>query len=348
MVAIKAHSATAFLAKPDANLRAILLFGPDAGLVSERAAKLAQVLAARENPPGEIVRIDDADLESDPGRLTVELLTVPMFGGAKIVRTTQSRRISADLIRPLLEGPPLPGALIVEAGNLKNTDAMRVLFERQPAAAAIAGYADEDGNLDQLAREVLGAAGLAIAPEALQELRSRLGADRGLSRAEIEKLALYATAAGTVGIEHVEAIVGDASELAVDRILDAAASGDAATALGELDRIVASGDSAQLVISAAQRHFLRLHRSRVALDAGRSVDDIVRGMRPALYFKARPAFEHQLRRWTLPQLGAVLTVIATVARQARLAGALEDTIAERLLIDIARRAGRPAGRARNH
>ncbi len=83
-----------------------------------------------------------------------------------------------------------------------------------------------------------------------------------LSRAEIDKLALYAAGAGTITVEHIEAIVGDASELTIDRIVEAAATGDTATALAECDRAVASGESAQTVVLAAQRHFLRLHRAR--------------------------------------------------------------------------------------
>ena len=137
MVAIKANQATAFLSKPDPKIRCVLLFGPDAGLVSERSQKLAQLLANREQPPGEVVRMDDADLENDLDRLSVELLTVPMFGGAKIVRAHAGRRLNAALVKPLLDGAALPGALIVEAGALRPDEGFRALFEKSPAAVAI-------------------------------------------------------------------------------------------------------------------------------------------------------------------------------------------------------------------
>ena len=88
MVAVKAQQANAVLSRPDPTLVAFLIYGSDAGLVSERCAKLARTLAERDSPPGEIVRIDDADLEDDSERLSVELLTVPMFGGRKIEKIT--------------------------------------------------------------------------------------------------------------------------------------------------------------------------------------------------------------------------------------------------------------------
>ncbi len=342
MVAIKSHSANAFLAKPDAGFRAILLFGTDLGLVSERAQNLAQLLAAREQPAGEIVRLSETDLDGDAGRLSVELLTMPMFGGAKIVRIEQSRRITTAVLKPILEGPALPGALIVEAGNLRTDDTLRALFEKAPNAAAIGCYADEGAALGQLIDTVLGAAGLTISSEARQELQARLGADRALSRAEIEKLALYARDEDTITVDHIEAIVGDASELTIDRILEAAAAGNTLLALAEFDRAVTSGENPQSIVLAAQRQFQRLHRARAGLDAGRSLDDVMRSLRPPLYFKARAAFEQLVRRWPLAQLGIAQSRIATAAKQARLAGSLETVVAERLMLDLARLARQSA------
>ena len=104
MVAVKAHQAQAFLSAPGPNIRAVLFYGSDAGLVGERAQILAKAAAARFDPPGELIRLDDADLDADPDRLAVELGTVPMFGGPKIIRTTASRRVNAQALKPLIEG----------------------------------------------------------------------------------------------------------------------------------------------------------------------------------------------------------------------------------------------------
>ena len=113
----------------------------------------------------------------------------------------------------------------------------------------------------------------------------------------------------------------------------AAAAGEA-SALAEFDRSVSAGESPQAVIAALQRHFLRLHRMRGALDAGRSMDDIVRGQRPPLHFKQRDAIEQQCRSWPLARLGQALARIAEAAKAARLNSGLEGTLAERLVLDL--------------
>ena len=165
-------------------------------------------------------------------------------------------------------------------------------------------------------------------------LLTRLGADRALSRAEVEKLALFARGKDLIEEADVEAAVGDAAELALDRIVLAAGSGRSAEAVMECDRIVASGESAQGVIAALQRHFLRLHRLRSGHDAGRSLDDVMRSLRPPPHFKQKAAIEQQCRDWSLAKLNAALAKIGETAQAARLNSALESTLAEHLLLEL--------------
>jgi len=333
MVAIKAHQANSFLNPPGPKYSAVLFYGTDAGLVAERAQKLAALFAARD--AGEIVRLDDSDLDTDPDRLAIELQTIPMFGGSKVVRATAGRRITAAALQPLLEGGTLAATLVVEAGNLKPTDAMRALFEKSAQAAAVACYGDEAADIESLIRETLGAHGLGITSDAREVLLARMGADRALSRGEIEKLALFAAGKGQVDAADVEAIVGDASELAVDRTLNAAASGDGKRAVAEFSRAIAAGESPQMIIAALQRALQRLHRIRSDLDAGASFDDAMRQQRPPVHFKQKDAIGLQCRMWTAPRLAEALTWAMQAAKAARLNAPLEEAIAEELLLKVA-------------
>ncbi len=346
MVAIKAHQAQSFLKTPDPRLGAFLFFGTDSGLVSERAHALARAVAARETPEGEILRFDDQDLDDNPERLAIELQTMPMFGGRKVIRAIAGRRLNAALLKPLVTGGRLAATLIVEAGNLRPDEALRSLFEKSDQTAAIACYGDEDADLGALAVEILKAHGMTIAGEARELLVDRLGADRALSRGEIEKLALYAAGRRQIETSDVEAVVGDGAELTLDQIPAAAADGDGVRAARECDRWVASGESPQAVILAVQRHFQRLHRLRAAVDQGRPLDEALRQMRPPLHFKQKDAVSRQVRAWTLDKLGRALGGIATAAKAARLASALEAAITERLLLDLARLAASSQGAGR--
>ena len=345
MVAIKAPQAAAFLKAPPSTLSAVLFFGSDPGLVNERSQGLSQLLAARETPAGEVLRLDEVDLDDDPSRVGVELQTKPMFSGRKILRVMAGRRINAQFLKPILDLAPLEGFLIVEAGNLKPDDALRALFESQPALAAVACYPDSAADIDGLINEVLTAHKMRITNDARTLLQARLGADRSLSRAEIEKLALYALGAGEITTDDIDAIVGDAADLALERISEAAASGRAVVAVSDFGRAIASGESAQAIILIMQRYFLKLHRVRADIDSGRSLEDALRGLRPPLHFKQRDVFAAQVRNWSRAALDQALGRIADAAKAARLSSPLEDTLAERLVLALSAMAG-PSAAAR--
>ncbi|MFZ1101520.1 MAG: DNA polymerase III subunit delta, partial [Hyphomicrobiaceae bacterium] len=158
-----------------------------------------------------------------------------------------------------------------------------------------------------------------------------------------EKLVLYARGKARIEEADVEAAVGDAAETALDRVAFAAASGRAGEAIRECERCVTSGESAQGAILALQRHFLRLHRLRSGLDGGRSLEELMRALKPQPNFRQKAAIEQQTRAWTLPRLNAALARIGDAAKAARLGGALEDALAEALLLDLGALAGRRGG-----
>lgn len=346
MVAVKAAQVAPFLKSPDPRFTCYLFFGSDQGLVSERGANLAKSIAAGDSPPGEFIRLDEIDFENDPDRLSIELLTMPMFGGRKIVRVSTGKRINASVLKPFADNKNLAGILIIEAGNLKRDDGLRLAFEKSAHCAAIPCYGDDVRDLGDVIREVLEANRLTITPGARQLLIGRLGADRVMSRGEIEKLALYAREAGQITEDDVDAVVGDAAELTIDRIVMAAASGDSPRAVVELSRALAAGESAQGIISAIQRHFVKLHRLRSTVDAGRSVEAAIDGLRPQVHFKVKDALAAQCRAWRPELLDTALAGIAAAARNARVSPALEDMLAERLILTLSRLTQARAGRAR--
>lgn len=349
MVSIKASQAAAFLKAPPASLAAVLFFGTDPGLVAERAQAIAQFFAKRETPEGEIIRIDESELDSEPGRVMTELQTQPMFSGRQIVRVTAGRKINGAFLKDILAEAPFEGFLVVEAGNLRPDDALRALFEKNPQTAAVACYPDSAADIESLITEVLSAHHLRIDHEARGLLQARLGADRALSRAEIEKLALYAADKDQVSADDVDAIVGDAADLALERIAEAAAGGRAVEAVGDYGRAISSGESAQVIILIMQRYFLKLHRVRSDVDSGRSLEEALRGLRPQLHFRQRDAFSSQVRHWPRTGLESALKRIGETAIAARLSSQLEDTLGERLVLAIsamadATRGGRAARR----
>jgi DNA polymerase-3 subunit delta len=332
MAAYKSSAVASFLRSPDPSCRAVLLYGPDAGLVAERASALAATFAKRASGSAEMVRLDDRDLAEDPARLEVELRTRPMFATCQVVRVTAGARLDVPSLKALLASP-FDSALIVEAGNLRPDSALRKAFESNKSAAALPCYSDER-NLASLIDTELAEADLRIDGETRRHLMARLGADQALSRSEVAKLALYAKGEGSVTHDDIDAIVGDAAETALETFVYAASGGDPAEALRELKRLAASGTESQAALIALARHFTRLHKVAAAQTEGGSAEEAVKSLRPRPHFKREPEFLAHCRRLGSARLSHFLPLIQETIRHSRRSPQLEGAFTERLLLAL--------------
>ena len=335
MVAYKSSAVASFLKSPEPSCRAVLLYGPDAGLVAERASALAATLARRAAGETEMVRLDDRDLAEDPARLEVELRTRPMFATSQVVRVTAGARLDVPSLKALLAAP-FDNALIVEAGNLRPDSGLRKLFETNKSAAALPCYGDERSLAAMIDAE-LAEAGLRIDRETRAYLMTRLGADQALSRSEVAKLALYAKGAREVTHDDIEAIVGDAAETALETFVYAASSGDAADALREMQRLAASGTESQAALIALGRHFTQLHKVASAPADGGSAEQAIKSLKPRPHFKRESEFLAHCRRLGPARLAHMLPLIQEAIRRSRRSPELEGALAERLLLTLASR-----------
>src|SRR5271168_2780437 len=227
MVAVKNADVDRYIARPDPARPVILVYGPDSGLVRERVDALVAGAVDDPRDPFALARIEGDALADEPERLVEEAHTVPLFGGRRAVWVRAGGRNFTAAVERVLASPP--GAdcrIVIEAGDLKRNAPLRALCEKAPNAAALPCYADGGRDLNRLIDEEMRAGNLSIAPDARAALTALIGGDRGTSRSELRKLALYANGKPTIGLDDVLAVVADASaESNVDAIADAAFAG---------------------------------------------------------------------------------------------------------------------------
>jgi DNA polymerase III subunit delta len=152
--------------------RLILLFGPDRGLVSERAAAAAERIGVPLDDPFAVIKLDAADLQKSPGRLREEMLSIGLFGGERLVwvRGAANEKALVDGLTALSAEKTLGSSLIIEAGDLKKTAALRKAAESARNVASIPCYADDAQSLSILIDTVLSENGLRITPAGLSRL----------------------------------------------------------------------------------------------------------------------------------------------------------------------------------
>ncbi len=154
-----------------------------------------------------------------PQRLIDETQTVGLFGGERVVWVRAGSRNFVPALEPVLEvgGSTL---VVVEAGTQEGAP-LRTLCEASPKALCHSLLCGRRPRSRQAGGHHALRGGPCHRPrrQGTPRFPSSAG-DRLASRGEIAKLALYAQGQGRVTLEDVRVIVGDASALALDDVVD--------------------------------------------------------------------------------------------------------------------------------
>ncbi|MCH8002427.1 MAG: DNA polymerase III subunit delta, partial [Proteobacteria bacterium] len=147
---IPPRNAEAFVRSPDPSLRAVLVYGPDAGLVHERAEALVKAVAEDPADPFRVSELGAREIVEDPARLGDEAAALSLSGGRRAVRLRQANDDLAPHFKDFFATGRGEALVVVEAGDLPARSALRKIFEGAGAGAALACYRDDERSLPAL------------------------------------------------------------------------------------------------------------------------------------------------------------------------------------------------------
>ena len=337
---ITAKRINPFLAAPPPEIRAVLLYGPDSGLVRERAGHLVANVVDDASDPFRVAEFAAAALHDDPAKLADEAAAMSLTGGRRVVRVREATDTVAETVADFLDGVAGDTLVLIEAGELAARSKLRKLFEAHARAAALACYADEGGTLAAVIRDTLGAHGVTADGDAIAYLTDNLGADRMITRSELEKLALYVDDGGTASLADALACVGDSAQIGLDNLTFAAGGGDHAGAARALSRLALDGVAPVAALRALLRHLQRLHLVAGQAAQGGRVEQAVASLRPPVYFKRLDGFRAQARAWRPAHLVTAMDLVSEAELDCKTTGLPAAPIAARAVMRVTEAARR--------
>lgn len=335
MAEIKAHEFAAFSRREGTPYRIILIYGPDRGLVSERAALLATKTKIDLKDDFSVQRMEASDIGSDPGRLIDEVQSISLFGGDRLiwVRNAGNERGLMDAVSALAGMDMGSSHILIEAGDLKKGGGLRKIVEASKAALAVPCYSDDSRSIQALIDEELGVAKLTIEGDARLRLTQLLGGDRLASRGELRKLALYCHGRNSVSEADVIDAIGDAAALSVDDAVEAVFGGDLTRLETALERILASKTAVFLVLRSCLQQFEQLDAMRDQVENhGKQPAAVMAERGRGIHFKRKPIVERALRQWRLPAIRTEMRRLGDAVLETRRRPALEASIARQALL----------------
>ncbi|MBC8338647.1 MAG: DNA polymerase III subunit delta [Alphaproteobacteria bacterium] len=331
-----------FLRQPDPEIAAVLLFGPEQGLVRERAEIIAKTVVEDLGDPFRVVEFSSAALKADPPLLGDEAAQVSMTGGRRVIRIIDAADGVSQIFNAFLDGPAKMSLVVAEAGNLTPRSSLRKLFESAKNAAAIGCYEDGERDIQEVVRETLGAHNLTPSADAMAFLVGNLGGNRLVTRNELEKLALYVSGAddnkSLVSLEDAIACVGDSAAMSLDLVVYAVAGGDPVGLDRALEKAYDEGTSPIGILRAVQRHLHNLHFAIGKIEQGQPPDKALASIRPPIIYKHKLKFQAQMRNWRQDRLAKALSLLTEAEMDCKSTGFPAAAGCHRALLRVAQSA----------
>jgi DNA polymerase III subunit delta len=330
---LAAAGVAGFLRAPPPNIRVIVLYGDDIGMIRDRSDALIRGAAGSIDDPFQVADL----LRDDIDRLPEEAAALSLMGGRRAVRVRDGGDFATVHVRAVLKSHA-PALIVVEAGGLTGRSSLRQLADGDPDAVAIGCYPEEGKALETTIRTTLQASGVGVDPDALSWLSGQLGADRASTKAELEKLALFVGPGNRVTIDAAMACIGDVAGLSLDDALFAATEGDVATTDRALELAFAEGATPVGVLRAGLMHLQRLHRARLSMDAARlSAADAVKSVRPPVFYRRVSSFARALALWPTAALSLAIDGVTEAERGCKRTGWPDTVLCRNTILALARR-----------
>lgn len=324
-----------------------VIYGPDQGLVRERAEALMGAFVENLRDPFRVIDLSENEYRSDPTRLRDEFAAFAMLGGRRIVRLRLASERTGSAIKAFivdLDRGVIPGdaLVVIEAGDLPPSSALRKAAEAAKRAVAIPCYMDDERSLSAYIRRTLLDNGLDISNDTAAAMAARLGNDRGVTRQELEKIVLFKSksegASGNIISEDdIDAVIAEANVLNIEDLCYTAALGRIESVEPALDRCFMDGTTPPSVIRALSHHLDRIYAALAMRGAGVSAQE---ARPPRIHFKRRAAFEKQLSQWTRARCLTAMRSLHEDEIASKTTGSPAEAICRRAALRVAQLANR--------
>ncbi len=134
---VPAARAESFLSRLDPSLKVLLLFGPDTGLVRERAEKIVADMVGSPPDPFGYTELSMDDLKESPSRLSDEARTIGFGVDRRLVWLRDASEAAGSGIVSVLADDATVGFVLITAGELSARSSLRKTLAAAKAGAAV-------------------------------------------------------------------------------------------------------------------------------------------------------------------------------------------------------------------
>lgn len=285
------------------NLGALLLYGPDKGMISFVYHELATKLSAS------IVTSDLQSLESSSNNFS-------FFSKKDILKIEPERTPTlTNVIKSILLDLNKVNLPVIICDELAPTIAIRKFFETEKSLISLACYPDDPRAIKLIISNMLKSYNKRISADALDYLSKQLFGDRMLIVNEIEKLITYSHNIEAIDYKLCKALIGDSLQNSADMMCIYHAQKSYENYYTEVTTILDSGISEVWVLRALGRFYGNLLKVKMLIMDGLTIDEAMSNLSPPIFFQYVPMFKAIVSQMHLCDIAELLQKFIELERK---------------------------------
>jgi DNA polymerase III subunit delta len=310
---IKPYQAEAFINNIANNkeIFAVLVYGPESGLVSIRAKKIATAIVADLSDPFLVASLNEKQLDEDKGLLADEFASISMLGGRKLIMVDGGNKMTESLKMIFEAGKKQKdfriigeNFIVIAAGDLEKSSSLRKFAEANPYIATIACYEDDVATISAIIRQKFKEQNFTFDNDVVEMLLNKFGKNRQIILNEIDKLALFMGEKRHISAEILQETIADIAEISAFQLVEEFANRDVKKAIFFLEKLFTEKTSPITIIRFLTNYFGKLSLVKNNIKNGSNLDLEMKIQN--IFFKQQPTFKKHLNIWSEKAISNIL------------------------------------------
>ena len=311
---------------------AIVLYGTDDGELNHALTRLKQAITSFEKDVNFLSLSKDV-LKKTPLLATDEANTPSLMAGRRVLFVSDDTPFPVTSLEHFLLNKQTDALLIIQAGNLTKSNALRVEAEKNPRVLAIACYQPSVQDIQKNILQYFLTHKKKISSSVINEICKKIPLNQEIIQNELDKLLLYLGDQDEVTLDALNACLTDGAESSLETLCINLADGRVDAVQNDITLFIRSHEPETTLFWAVRDYFERL--LSIVSDTSEPIPQVVKkNLRPAQFNLETPLIR-QARVWTPSAILTLLDKLAQLEKRTRTTALPKETVLGQAFLSLA-------------
>ena len=272
-----------------------LVYGQNKGLVREKSQT---IINSYKNDETEIIKFENDELISEPGKLSNEFNTFSLTAKKKILRILNTKDNLTEIItNTVIDDQNSINLIVFETGELTPRSKLRKFFEKEKHLGILACYFDTEHNVRDLIETTFRKEDMLINRDTSLLIAKHLGNERHIIKSELEKIILYLKDKKEFKAKDILKCLSQNEDFGFNDLNYNLCDGN----IVKLDKIISQLYLERInpvaMLRSVDKHFQKILFVNQKIDSGINFNESISQLKPPIFFLYINQFKNQVKIW---------------------------------------------------